>query len=342
MIEVRELTNQTAWEQFILSKQHTLFVQSPAYITFYQQIGERGWIFGVYDEERLVGGSVVVSTHAKRGNFLYLPYGPVFDMLDGKYIQAFFNFLKQFARQEHYHFIRCSPFIVENADWRNYLFSAGFRQSPLHVLAEYTWLLDVSKQVSEETLLQSMNKNHRNLIRRCEKEGVRVEMRTDPEAVTILNDMLDVTAKKHNFSRFSRTYIEQEFSVFAKNDQAVVFIAYLPDGQIDAAAIIMFYGSMACYRHSASYYLDKRFPTSYLIQWEVIKEARKRGMKLYNFWGIAPKEASSAHPFFGITHFKKGFGGFELDLLPCHDALVSNLYWITWIIESIRKIRRGF
>jgi lipid II:glycine glycyltransferase (peptidoglycan interpeptide bridge formation enzyme) len=64
-------------------------------------------------------------------------------------------------------------------------------------------------------------------------------------------------------------------------------------------------------------------------------------MKFYNFWGIA-KEGDKKHPFYGITHFKKGFGGFEKDLLPAHDLKVSFKYWIDYVIETLRRIKRGF
>ena len=111
---------------------------------------------------------------------------------------------------------------------------------------------------------------------------------------------------------------------------------------MDASAIIIFYGNMAAYRHSASLQLDKRLPTSYLIQWEAIKEAKKRGVMWYNFWGIAPEGASSKHPFFGITHFKKGFGGSHMELLPCFDIPLKMRYYLTRYFEFFRSIKRGF
>ena len=64
-----------------------------------------------------------------------------------------------------------------------------------------------------------------------------------------LSSLLDVTAKKHKFHRFSDAYIEAEFEVFSKTNNAEIFEAYLPDGRLDSAAIIMFYGNLAAYRH---------------------------------------------------------------------------------------------
>jgi lipid II:glycine glycyltransferase (peptidoglycan interpeptide bridge formation enzyme) len=117
----------------------------------------------------------------------------------------------------------------------------------------------------------------------------------------------------------------------------------LPDGRLDGAAVIIYYGNMAAYRHSGSLNLDSRYPTSYLLQWHAIQEAKGRGMEWYNFWGIAPENATKKHPFFGITHFKKGFGGENKKLLYCQDFRINKTrYLLTKIIETIRRIRRGF
>ena len=186
-----------------------------------------------------------------------------------------------------------------------------------------------------------MKKNHRNLIRRCEREGVIVQKK-HAEGLNTLHKLLDETAKRLKFHRFSRKYINDEFEIFNKHNQALIFEATLPDGTIDASAIIMFYGNMAVYRHSASLNTNKKVPSSYLVQWEVIKEAKKRGMTWYNFWGVEPPHAKKTHPFAGIGHFKRGFGGEQKDLLHCHDLPLTPKYWLNWLVETIRKYKRGF
>jgi len=334
-MEVREIKNKSEWEKFVLNQSYTFFVQSTHYGNFYEAMGERSWIFGVYDDNKLVGGSMVVSTHARRGNFLYLPYGPV-----GQGAENIFTYLKKFAKENNFSFIRCSPF-WKLGDGGEVLFKkAGFRKAPMHILAENTWILDLDR--SEEELLVDMEKTHRYLIRRCEKEGVKVKLSIDNQALVEFNQLHDDTAQRHKFHRFSKNYIEKEFKSFAPSDEAAVLNGYLPDGRLDSSAIIMFYGNMAAYRHGASLSLDNKLPTSYLVQWEAIKEAKRRGMKWYNFWGIAPIKAGKNHPFYGITHFKKGFGGAEIDLLPCHDLPISWKYWFNWVVEILRSFKRGF
>jgi lipid II:glycine glycyltransferase (peptidoglycan interpeptide bridge formation enzyme) len=253
-------------------------------------------------------------------------------------VQVFFDYLKEFATEKQVDFVRLSPMAKNTPENLAVLKSHGYRAAPMHVLAENSWLLDLTD--SEDELMRNMKKNHRNLIRRCIKEGV-IVTKEGKAGLSHVHDLLDETAKRLNFHRFSRTYIDQEFDAFAP-DHVETFVARLPDGRVDAAAVIMFYGTMAVYRHSGSLGLDRKVPTSYLIQWEVIKEAKKRDMSWYNFWGVEPKDASKNHPFAGIGHFKRGFGGEQFDLIHCHDLPITPKYWFNYTVEMIRKWKRGF
>src|SRR3989338_6281779 len=334
------------WNVFLKKQIFTIFVQSPDYGDFYRSMSEKAWIWGIVDESNnLVGGSLIVSVHARRGNFIFVPYGPIFDseLTEDELKTAFDIFIKElqlFAHKEKYDFIRCSPFFADTPNWREAFSQRGFRLAPMHILAEYTWLLDITK--SEDELLKGMEKNHRNLIRRCEKEGIRVDISVTSEALVDFNDLLDATALRQNFHRFPIEYIKKEFFSFALRGEAVVIRAYLPDGTLDTAGIFMFYGTMSCYRHAASKLTDKKIHTSYSVQWTAIQEAKRRGCTRHNFWGIAPPDADSSHPFYGLTHFKKGFGGQPYALLPCHDLPISWRYWFTWFVEKIRSVKRGF
>lgn len=340
---VKEIKNKIEWENFLLKQTNTLFVQSWSYGEFYQATGEEFWVFGIYNEtDEIIGGSLVVSVHAKRGNFLYLPYGPILPKeKTEEAINALTNFIQTFAKEKRgFDFIKASPFMDDTAENKTMFKKSKFNDAPLHILAETTWLLDLSK--TEDELLQEMNKNHRNLIRRCMRDGVKIEKNKNPESLKNFLQIYDTTAQRHKFHKFSDTYVTKEFEAFARNDQALILSATLPDGTLDSSAIIMYYGNMAAYRHGASLNTDKKLPTSYLIQWEAIKEAKARGMKWYNFWGIAPDNAPKTHPFFGITHFKKGFGGAQKDLLHCQDLPLTGKYYFNWLVETIRKIKRGF
>ena len=341
MYSVNIETSQERWDTMIHSYSYSPFVQSYKYGKFYESLGEAYWLVGIYNEDGLlVGGSVVLTTHAKRGNFFYLPYGPLIPHMESDVLAQFIQYIKELALKEKMDFVRISPLERNSKKIQGIFQKLGMRPSPMHVLAENTWLLDL--EPSEETLLASMKKNHRNLIRRCQKEGVRVEIRDDTESLEILHTMLDETGKRHGFTRFTREYINAEFEQFKHDNQAKICISYHKDGTPDAAAIIIFFGNTAVYRHSASLNIHKKIPTSYLIQWSVIQEAKKRGMKWYNFWGVEPDGAKENHPFAGIGHFKRGFGGFQEDFLHAHDLPLTRKYWLNWLVETVRKYKRGF
>ena len=106
----------------------------------------------------------------------------------------------------------------------------------------------------------------------------------------------------------------------------------------------MIYGGETSYHHGASTLKYPKIPASYLLQWTAIRDALRRGDRVYNFWGIAPAQStgSTKHPFAGVTTFKTGFGGELLELVHCMDLPLSKRYYLTWGIEAIRKWRRGF
>lgn len=342
MFHIKDMTTAPGeWDAFVQTQLYTIFVQSSLYGEFYKKMGEEYRIFGIYKEHQLVGGALMVSMHARRGNFLFVPYGPFLpEEGRGDALELLTHALKAYGKKGGYHFVRISPFIERTETMTTACVRLGFRPAPIHMLAEITWLLDLAQP--EDAILSNMNKNHRNLIHRCEREGVRIVMDSPRESLADLHRMIDVTAKRHNFVRFSEEYINQEFETFADGGLATIVRGYLPNGQLDAAAIIIRHGTMACYRHSGSLNLNPKLPVSYLVQWEVIKDAQAKGMRWYNFWGIAPPHASPRHPFFGITHFKKGFGGTAMHLLPAMDLPLSLRYWGTWGIETARRIKRGF
>ena len=317
------------WTDVDKSHDHLKYYLSNNYIPHSDKKGLFGTLYLFLQRTMFTYKRVLLRKALKESNCI-LDYGSG----DGK----FAGYLKKKGKKEGYHFIRVSPFEDESVEktYEKY----GFRHAPIHMLAETTWLLDLSPQA--EDLLKAMNKNHRNLIRRCERDGVIIKSFTDKKALEQFNVLHDETAKRHHFVRFSDSYVEKEFEAFSKEKQAVVFHAYLPDGRLDAAAVVYYYKHMASYRHGASLMLDKKHPSSYALQWAALNEGKKRGVRYYNFWGIAPKGADKKHPFFGITHFKKGFGGEEKELTPCQDLPISCRYWITWAIETIRRIKRGF
>ena len=61
---------------------------------------------------------------------------------------------------------------------------------------------------------------------------------------------------------------------------------------------------------------------------KLFDHAKEKGYKLYDFLGIAPKDAPKSHSWSGITHFKKKFGGKEITYHPAQERPFKKImYW---------------
>ena len=73
---------------------------------------------------------------------------------------------------------------------------------------------------------------------------------------------------------------------------------------------------------------------------EAMRDARERGIKRYNFWGIVGEDETD-HRFYGVSVFKRGFGVEELAYVPAQDLVIKPLQYLKpWLIETIRRRQR--
>ena len=127
----------------------------------------------------------------------------------------------------------------------------------------------------------------------------------------------------------------------AFSDNAKIYIAKTAEEKAPIAyGLILVDGEEAEYYEAASTDLNRKLPGAYALQWQVIKDLKKQGVKRYNLWGIAPPNQPH-HRYAGVTTFKTGFGGEIVSYVPAHDFVVSKIkYAPDYLIETIRKKRR--
>ncbi len=323
------------WEDFILQAVPSALFQSWLWGSVQEKMGLKLWRFGMYEGKSLVGVFQVLAVAARRGTFLHVRHGPVFAKQQKNYWKEFLKFTKELAAREKAWFVRISPLIEDSADNRSLLKSFGMVPSAIHAMdAEFSWVLDIEK--SKEEILANMRKTTRYEIKQAEKLGVSVLESTDIRDLSRFFELYEETSDRQGFVPHGG--ILEEFETFAKAGKALLLLGSYQN-EVLAGAIILFWGTTAFYHHGAS--RPSRIPASYVLQWRAIQEAQKRGMKLYNFWGIAPEDKPK-HPWRGLTLFKKGFGGREVKYIHAHDLPISPWYPIPRTIETIRRIRKGY
>ena len=324
--------HQAAWRKILRRFPEANFLQSPSWGEMNRLIGYRPII--LQPEPHTWCLAIVKS--AKRGRYLEVPGGPLLDWQNSAEVQRMFAALKTFARETHCVFIRLRPQLLKTDQHLALLASLNLRRAPMHLHAEHTVMLDLTK--SEADLMKNLRRQTRYEVRRAAKLGLTVDW-SNSEAIFREFERVqsDTAARQHFVPPSLRTLLAERL---AFGDQARLYVARTADAQPVAYGLILMAGDEAEYFEAASTDLNRKLPGSYALQWQVIRDLKALGLKRYNLWGIAPPGAKH-HRYAGVTTFKTGFGGDLVEYVPAHDLVLKpGRYLIDLAVETIRKKRR--
>ncbi len=350
-----EINNKNEWEGVLGKCGDKTFLSSWEWGDFWVGQGNKIKRLGVGDKSGLKAIVLAVKIEARRGTHILIQHGP--NIIDAalneksKILKELFFELANWSKREGASFIRCAPMLARTEEnltllknlrfpeFRFLLFQSQFLTSSMHANAyDATWKLDITP--SEEDLLKAMRKTTRYLIRQTQKNpDIEIQISDKPEDIEIYQKLNEAVAKRQKFSAFGRDYIKREFEIFAKNGQARWFIGKYKN-QPACAALIIFWQGIAFYHQAASLGEFAKYSIPYLLQWEAIKEAKRRGCKQYDFWGYTDPKLNPKHPWAGPTLFKMGFSGQKYEYAKTMDLPLSWKYWSTRLFEKVRKLKR--
>ena len=166
-------------------------------------------------------------------------------------------------------------------------------------------------------------------------------------------DLYHITADREQFTPYSDAYIKHEFEAFHSAGNAAIFNSGFLNSPKDAmppefalegasqnlaASLIIFSKSSGFYHQGAS--IHTKYPAAYLLQWHAILEAKRRGCKYYSFHGIHDP-GRTPKSWNGLSLFKHGFGGFQVDYLYTQDFIISPMYALSYLSDRYLNLRRG-
>jgi len=343
-MNIKEIQNKDIWEDFLLGCEDRTFLSSWNWGEFNRMMGNKIWRLGVFDRNELVGLALVSKIMAKRGIFLLIQHSSVIikHATDGKkqILGLLLEALKKIAKKENCSFIRINPLWESNQENQDILKSFGFREAPMHANSyEAAWKLDITPP--EDELLMGLRKTTRYLVRQTLKnQDITVEKSKELDGLKIYQQLNEEVAKRQRFVPFSSEFIKNEFEVFLKDNQVLWFFGKYKD-EVVAGALVVFWSGIGFYHQAASTAKYAKFSLPYLLSWEAIKEAKQRGCTLFDFWGYVDPKENPKHPWAGPTLFKMGFGGKAHFYLKTQDLPLSKKYWLTFIFEKLRRIKRG-
>lgn len=273
------------------------FLQTKDWADFQNSLGHKIW--------QIDGILIIQHCLPFNKNYLYSPRLCFSDFKEQVHFKGWINEIKQIAEKEKAIFLKLE--FKDNIDKKNL---KGFKKS-YNIQFQKTIILDIRK--SEQELLKSFHQKTRYNIRLAQKKNIKIKR--DKKYFKDFWILIQKTAQRDNF----HTHLENHYKNLLKIPGIELFVAEI-DNKIISANIVLFYKNQAIYLHGASDYNYRNLMAPYLLQWEQIKEAKKKGCVKYDFWGIDEKKWP------GVTRFKKGFKGKEIKY-PCAYDLVFNDFW---------------
>jgi len=325
-LKIQEIKEKKLWQQFLL-KENGSFLQSWNWGEFEKSLGKKIWRFGGFVKEEIVFTSQVIKENFPffKKSFFYIPFGPTFKKdisfeIQKKIFEIFMERLRISAKKEKAIFLKIEP--LKELPFQGYI-------SLKRIQPEKTLILNLL--IKEDEIFQNFKKRVRYSIRFAKRHGVKVEIKN--KYYPIFYQLLKKTAKRQNFTPFPQVHYKNLFNFSDDTFEPTLFLGKY-QGKIIVANIVLFFDKVCFYLHSASDgKLSKSLKASDLIMWEQIKEAKRRGCVVYDFWGIDEKKMP------GVTFFKRGFGGKERKYPSGKDFIFDrNWYFLYKVFRKIKNL----
>lgn len=323
-----------AYEDFAKNNPYGTFFQSVAFGEFQKKIPGRGKVWNLLTKKTNTGCLAIKQKLPFNKCWFWVPYGPL------NFKGEFFDDLAKIAKEENAVFARIEPpsnwipEYTEKLKNRWLIHPAKTRYTP-----QYTLVINL--QNTEEEILKQMKQKGRYNIKIAEKNSVICKKSVDfnSKDFDAFYEILAQTAKRDGFDIHPKYFYKTLLETFGDKNSSL-YLAYLEKNVI-AGIIVIFYKDTATYYYGGADYRYRALMAPYLLQWTAVKEAKKKGMKFYDFLGIAPpSDEIKNHPWQGVTEFKKKFGGAEISYPPAFEIAYKPVWYK--IFCAAKKIRHVF
>lgn len=339
-MDVQDVVNGEKLDFFVGSQERAQFLQSFLWGEFQKEFGRNVIRLGVFDDGLLIGSAQMIEHRLPLGRkYWYCPRGPVVDVAlpVEKHTEAWkiiVSGIVSRAESAKAIFVKIEPPIHKHEHQLLDTFVGDYASaSALFVQPQDTLYLNLKKTTDE--LKAAMHHKTRYNIKLAERKGVTVRTGNCDGDFKQFWQLNTATTQRDNFQAHSEDYYKQMFTTLVANGFMKLYLAEL-DGTVLAANYVVSFGDTVTYVHGASSSEHRNVMAPHLLQWKQILDAKDGGFALYDFWGIAPENAT-CHRWEGITRFKKGFGGENVSFIGVRDLILSKP-WYT-LYKLIRNVR---
>ncbi|MBI4351229.1 MAG: peptidoglycan bridge formation glycyltransferase FemA/FemB family protein [Elusimicrobia bacterium] len=292
------------WNALAASTEGSGFMQSWEWSEFKEAEGAKVERLGVFDGGKLLAGAMVYRVETTFGvSPLAMPHGPVLPWNDAGKAEACFNLLKKklaaLAERTGSPVARLEPFIFSRPP-----FLDGALRAPLDLVPTPTLLVRLG---GDEEMLAAMTQKGRYNVRLAERKGVEVVSTPGNDLTGDFHELFELTCMRHSFSGEPVGFFTRLLEALGPAGMARVYLATYR-GMPAAAAAAVFFGGKATYLYGGTSPFLRHTMASYVMHWRIMRDARDRGLGLYDMYGVAPTDKPH-HPYAKFSAFKARFGG---------------------------------
>jgi hypothetical protein len=265
-----------------------------------------------FRDDREIVGAVVAIRHTRRflrlwpkPFGLYLPTAPALKQ-DGLDKESLYASLVEYARREGY----CT--LVIEPRWGDNLSSlCSLSKSACPALIEFT----IDLRHSLEQLTAAIHKKHRKNVRIAEQAGVSWSHDTTLDGMLMLRTLQMQSAERgaqrgNVFQVSKEEFYRKTYEAVYRNGPGRLMIATL-EGRPVAALAYLEFGKKAVTVRSGSNREGYETSAMYLLQCELIRNLKERGVEELNIGGVPVSAAQPGHPQHGLYDYKRYYGGAE-------------------------------
>lgn len=254
--------------------------------------------------------ALVEKSHGKVGKFisrLYVPYGPT--CTTEEELVKSIEQIELYAKQQKVDYVRIEPIgAVFDA---KILSKLGYRKRSQSTQPEQTNII-AFKGKNQDEILSAMNATNRNLWRKnsSTKDGVTFTDSFSSKDAGPLTAMLKHVAKKNGVVFHSDEYFVSMLEILGKKSLCGISYAYLDGKELAGALFVINPESKTMYYlHAGSFDEAREHNAGNLLLSHLIFMALNQGLDYFDMFGVSPPDSDSTHKWYGLSRFKRSFGG---------------------------------
>ncbi len=262
-------------------------------------------------------------------SIMYAPRGPVCNPDDEKSFKELIKKADELAKKYKSFMLKMDPdILVSNNEFKNMAKKYGFKIEEkikdVNTLLQprFVFRLDLKGKTEDEVFASFHSKTRYN-IRLATKKGVTIR-EGKREDLQQFQDILETTGTRDGFYIRNKEYFEKLYDSFDSKHLKLVFADY--QGKPIACVLNIFYGNKEWYLYGGSLNEHRNVMSTYLLQWEMIKQAIERNMDCYDFRGVCATDAT--HYNEGLYRFKKGFNADFVEFIDMHKVYNKFIYFL--------------